>query len=107
MRMSPMGGPGGRRGTVSLNVGHPSRFPAWPQRPGRTPSCRKRQLPLTVPVAIRSLPPYVQPMKSGDLGHSEEHRRLEGAIEIAGLGEFEWDLAGGVLVVSERMAAIT
>lgn len=41
------------------------------------------------------------------MGHSEEHRRLEMALEVAGLGEFEWDMATGLLVVSPRMAAIT
>ena len=46
-------------------------------------------------------------MTLGDLGHSEGHRRLELALEAAGLGEFEWDLIAGVFVVSERMAAIT
>lgn len=60
-----------------------------------------------VPVAIGSTPPYVQPMTLGDLGHSEEHRRLERALEVAGLGEFEWDLDAGLFVVSQRMAAIT
>jgi PAS domain S-box-containing protein len=35
------------------------------------------------------------------------HKRLELAIEAAGLGGFEWDLARDVFVVSERMAAIT
>src|SRR5258708_35490409 len=51
--------------------------------------------------------PIVPIMTLGDLGHSEEHRRLELALEVAGLGEFEWDIAGGVFVVSRRMAAIT
>ncbi|HEX4712270.1 HWE histidine kinase domain-containing protein [Phenylobacterium sp.] len=46
-------------------------------------------------------------MMRGDSGHSEEHRRLELALQVAGLGEFEWDMARGVLTVSERMAAIT
>ena len=46
-------------------------------------------------------------MTLGDLGHSEEHRRLELALEMAGLGEFEWDMAAGRFVVSARMAAIT
>ena len=46
-------------------------------------------------------------MTPGDTGHSEEHRRLELALDVAGLGEFEWDLAHGVLMVSRRMAAIT
>ncbi len=45
-------------------------------------------------------------MTQGDPGHSEEHRRLERALEIAGLGEFEWDVTGQVLMVSPRMAAI-
>jgi PAS domain S-box-containing protein len=46
-------------------------------------------------------------MTLGDLGHSEEHRRLERALEVAGLGEFEWDRSRGQFVVSARMAAIT
>ncbi|THD60415.1 HWE histidine kinase domain-containing protein [Phenylobacterium sp.] len=46
-------------------------------------------------------------MTSGELGHSEEHRRLELALKVAGLGEFEWDMARGLLMVSERMSAIT
>ena len=39
--------------------------------------------------------------------HSDEHRRLELALDVAGLGEFEWDVAGGRFTVSPRMAAIT
>jgi PAS domain S-box-containing protein len=46
-------------------------------------------------------------MTDGDPEQSGEHRRLELALKVAGLGEFEWDIAGGVFVVSERMAAIT
>jgi len=46
-------------------------------------------------------------MTLGEQGHSEEHRRLELALDAAGLGEFEWDLTRGLFVVSERMAAIT
>ena len=46
-------------------------------------------------------------MTPRDLGHSEEHRRLERALEVAGLGEFEWDIPAGLFVVSERMSAIT
>jgi PAS domain S-box-containing protein len=46
-------------------------------------------------------------MTPGDLGHSEEHRRLELALDVAGLGAFEWDMVRGVFVVSRRMAAIT
>jgi len=46
-------------------------------------------------------------MTSREHRHSEEHRRLELALQVAGLGEFEWDMAEGVFVVSERMAAIT
>ena len=42
-----------------------------------------------------------------DLGHSEEHRRLARALEVAGLGEFEWDIPAGMFLVSERMSAIT
>ena len=46
-------------------------------------------------------------MTQGDPGHSDEHRRLALALEVAGLGEFEWDMLAGVFVVSPRMAAIT
>lgn len=46
-------------------------------------------------------------MTRRDLGPNEERPRLELALEAAGLGEFEWDMARGLLVVSERMAAIT
>jgi PAS domain S-box-containing protein len=46
-------------------------------------------------------------MTPGDPGHSAEHRRLERALEVAGLGEFEWDRTRGQFVVSARMAAIT
>ena len=46
-------------------------------------------------------------MTLGDLGHSEEHRRLERALEVAGLGEFEWDRTRGQFMVSARMSAIT
>ncbi|MBS0334103.1 MAG: PAS domain-containing protein [Proteobacteria bacterium] len=46
-------------------------------------------------------------MTAGDPRHTEEHRRLEQALEVAGLGEFEWDMGRGVLMVSRRMAAIT
>jgi PAS domain S-box-containing protein len=50
---------------------------------------------------------YVGRMKRRDLGPNEERPRLALALEAAGLGEFEWDLDRGVLVVSHRMAAIT
>ncbi|MFI4965576.1 MAG: HWE histidine kinase domain-containing protein [Caulobacterales bacterium] len=46
-------------------------------------------------------------MTPGEFGHSEEHRRLQLALEVAGLGEFDWDMTRGVLVVSRGMAAIT
>ncbi len=46
-------------------------------------------------------------MTLGDPGRSDEHSRLERALEVAGIGEFEWDMVGGVFVVSERLAAIT
>jgi PAS domain S-box-containing protein len=37
----------------------------------------------------------------------DERQRLELALEAAGLGEFEWDAARDVFLVSRRMAAIT
>jgi len=46
-------------------------------------------------------------MKREDQGPNVERSRLELALEVAGLGEFEWDRAAGVLVVSQRMAAIS
>lgn len=46
-------------------------------------------------------------MTLGDLGYSEDRRRLELALEAAGLGAFEWDVARGVFAVSRRMSAIT
>jgi PAS domain S-box-containing protein len=46
-------------------------------------------------------------MKLDDLGHSEAHRRLEMALDAAGLGTFEWDMAADLFVVSTRMASIT
>ena len=46
-------------------------------------------------------------MTRRDPGPNQERPRLELALEAAGLGEFEWDMSRGILVVSERMAAIT
>ena len=46
-------------------------------------------------------------MKRKDLASDAERSRLELALEVAGLGEFEWDLSRRVLEVSDRMAAIT
>ncbi len=46
-------------------------------------------------------------MTQGDLSRRDKHRLLERALEVAGIGEFEWDVVSGVFVVSERMAAIT
>lgn len=34
-------------------------------------------------------------------------RRLEQALQAAGLGDFQWDLVGGLRMISDRMAAIT
>ncbi|MBL8771608.1 MAG: PAS domain-containing protein [Phenylobacterium sp.] len=42
-----------------------------------------------------------------DAARSADRERLELALQAAGLGEFEWDIAGGRVVVSPRMAAIT
>jgi PAS domain S-box-containing protein len=39
--------------------------------------------------------------------HSSDRRRLELALQAAGLGEFEWNLDRDVLVIGERAAAIT
>ena len=38
---------------------------------------------------------------------SSDRRRLNLALEVAGLGEFEWDLATGMSAISPRMSAIT
>src|SRR6188508_1988515 len=42
-----------------------------------------------------------------ELERSSDRERLELALQVAGLGEFEWDLARDRLVVSPRMASIT
>lgn len=42
-----------------------------------------------------------------ELGRSSDRRRLEMALEAAGLGEFEFDFVHDQFIVSERMAAIT
>src|SRR3990167_2678023 len=42
-----------------------------------------------------------------EFGHSSSRDRLGLALQAAGLGEFEWDFARDVFVVSDRMAAIT
>ncbi|MFZ5719867.1 MAG: HWE histidine kinase domain-containing protein [Pseudomonadota bacterium] len=42
-----------------------------------------------------------------ELGRSSDRRRLEMALQAAGLGEFEWDFARDVFIISERMTAIT
>ena len=46
-------------------------------------------------------------MTRGELGRSPDRRRLDLALQAAGLGEFEWDIARDVFMVSDRMAAIT
>ena len=46
-------------------------------------------------------------MTRQERGRPTDRRRLELALEAAGLGEFEWDMDRDLLVVSERMAAIT
>lgn len=44
---------------------------------------------------------------SFDSNPGADRRRLELALQVANLGEFEWNAAGNTLVVSERMSAIT
>src|SRR6185369_9414462 len=61
----------------------------------------------TVPVALLPRLAYVLDMTRRDLGPKAERPRLELALEAAGLGEFEWDMARDVFAVSKRMAAIT
>lgn len=46
-------------------------------------------------------------MTRRERARSPDRRRLDLALQAAGLGEFEWDLDRDVFVVSERMAAIT
>ncbi|HSV01590.1 MAG TPA: HWE histidine kinase domain-containing protein [Phenylobacterium sp.] len=46
-------------------------------------------------------------MTRQEVGRPTDRRRLELALEAAGLGEFEWDIERDRLAVSERMAAIT
>jgi PAS domain S-box-containing protein len=46
--------------------------------------------------------PMISRVESADAGQS----RLELALQAAGLGEFEWDIARDVFLVSPRMAAI-
>jgi PAS domain S-box-containing protein len=45
-------------------------------------------------------------MTRGELARTEEHLRLERALDAAGLGEYEWDAARDVVHVSQRMSAI-
>ena len=42
-----------------------------------------------------------------EVGRSPDRERLELALQIAGLGEFEWDLSRDVLIISDRLSAIT
>lgn len=44
---------------------------------------------------------------TGELGRNSDRERLELALQVAGLGEFEWDLDRDVIIVSDRLAAIT
>lgn len=46
-------------------------------------------------------------MTRRELDRSPDRRRLDLALQAAGLGEFEWDIARDIFVISERMAAIT
>jgi PAS domain S-box-containing protein len=45
-------------------------------------------------------------MKRGQAAYSDSERGLGLALEAAGLGEFDWDAAGDVFVVSPRMSVI-
>lgn len=45
-------------------------------------------------------------MTLSDVVRTEEHLRLERALEAAGLGEYEWDIAHDVVHVSQRMSTI-
>lgn len=42
-----------------------------------------------------------------ELGRSSDRERLELALQIAGLGEFEWDLDRDLFIISDRLAAIS
>ena len=46
-------------------------------------------------------------MPRHDLARPSSRNHLELALQAAGLGEFEWDIANDILTVSPRMAAIT
>jgi PAS domain-containing protein len=46
-------------------------------------------------------------MTRQEAGRPTDRRRLELALQAAGLGEYEWDIERDVFVVSDRMAAIT
>jgi len=45
-------------------------------------------------------------MTRQEVGRPTDRRRLELALQAAGLGEYEWDIERDVFVVSDRMAAI-
>ena len=45
-------------------------------------------------------------MKRVDLPQADGGRRLERALEAAGLGDFEWDVGRDVIAISPRMAAM-
>ncbi|WP_337186818.1 HWE histidine kinase domain-containing protein [Phenylobacterium sp.] len=45
-------------------------------------------------------------MMTRELDHSSDRDRLELALQIAGLGEFDWDIENDVVRVTERLSAI-
>jgi PAS domain S-box-containing protein len=42
-----------------------------------------------------------------ELGRSSDRERLELALQLAGLGEYEWDVARDVFIISERLSKLT
>src|SRR6185503_6423517 len=73
--------------------------------PARSPAAKRgRRTP--VPVAEYARGPYVAPMKRVELAQAGGERRLEKALEAAGLGDFEWNVARDVVAISPRMSAM-
>jgi PAS domain S-box-containing protein len=62
---------------------------------------------IVVPVAHAAAPAYVAWMTQPPGERRLERERLALALQAAGLGEFEWDIAADVIHVSERMSTIT
>lgn len=63
-------------------------------------------LPAGFLVALLADASYVQAMTRQDVPPPSHPSRLELALQAAGLGEFDWDVARDLLIISPRMAAI-